>query len=246
MPKHWIPENPTFQNYWAIITQTKLPGYFASSATITFVTGLKNSMIVTLSCVAISLPVVLVGAFAFSRIRFPMKKFLYGGIFILYALPYVGLLPAFHDIIGGLGLLDTTLGLILFNLSWSIPFCIWILTAYFLTIPDDLLKAARVDGCSWFGAFHKVALPVAIPGIISVVIIQFIAVWNEFIGALVLTRTLASKTFTVVLVEFIGQMGVDYSGLAAAAIIAIIPAFIFALAFQKYIVKGLTMGAVKE
>jgi multiple sugar transport system permease protein len=119
------------------------------------------------------------------------------------------------------------------------------MSSYFSTIPTELIKAARIDGCSWINVLFKVILPNSIPGIVAVLIIEFIEVWNEFIGALVLTETMASKTLPVVLAEFTSLTGVDYGGLAAGAIITSIPAFVFALIFQKYIVRGLTAGAVK-
>lgn len=245
MPKHWIPSNPTFQNYYAIFTGTPVPGFFTSTAPAVFAGGLKNSLIITLSCVTIALPLVVFAGFAFSRLRFPFKKYFFLGIFAVLLLPHLALLPALYDMFGSFGLIDTPLALILFDLSWSVPLGVWLMASYFSTIPNELIKAGRVDGCSWRGVLFKVVLPPAVPGIIAVTIIEFIVVWNEFIGALVFTETMASKTFPVVLAEFIGIAGVDYGGMAAAAIIAAIPAFIFALAFQKYIVKGLTMGAVK-
>ena len=245
MPKHWIPSNPTFQNYYALLTGTPIPGFFASTAPAAFGAGLKNSIIVTLSCVTIALPLVVFAGFAFSRLRFPFKKYFFLGIFAVVVLPHLALLPALYDMFGSLGLIDTPLALILFDLSWSVPLGVWLMASYFSTIPDDLIKAGRVDGCSWRGVLFKVVLPPAVPGIIAVAIIGFIVVWNDFIGALVFCETIASKTLPLVLAEFVGLTGVDYGGMAAGAIIATIPAFIFALVFQKYIVKGLTVGAVK-
>lgn len=248
MPKHWIPSDPTLQNYNAIFTGSPLPGAFIYStrAPVRFHAGLMNSLIVTLSTIAIALPIVVLAGFAFSRLRFPFKKYFFVGVFAVIVLPHLALLPALYDMFTNFGLLDTKLALIIFNLSWSVPLGIWLMTSYFSTIPDDLIKAGRVDGCSWRNVLFKVVLRPAVPGIIAVTIIEFVVVWNEFIGALVFTETMASKTFPVVLAEFIGLAHIDYGGMAAAAIIAIFPAIIFALAFQKYIVKGLTMGAVKE
>ena len=245
MPKHWIPSKPTFENYYALFTGKPLPGFFASTAPSEFGAALRNSLIVTLSCLVIGLPIEILAGFAFSTLRFPFKKYFFHGIFAIVLLPHIAILPALYDMFTGFGLIDTYLALVLFDLSWSTPLGIWLMASYFSTIPREIIKAARVDGCTWKDVLIKVVLPISTPIIIAVAIIQFTVVWNDFIGPLVFCETIACKTLPVVLAEFVGLTGIDYGGMAAGAIIATLPALIFALVFQKYIIRGLTIGATK-
>jgi multiple sugar transport system permease protein len=141
-------------------------------------------------------------------------------------------------------LIDKTIGLILVHISIALPLIIWLMRGYFATIPYDLEDAARIDGCSRLGALVRIILPLTGPGLVSVMIFAFIASWNEYLYAYVLTRSEA-RTVPVIIGEFSTKLGLDYLQIAAAGVLASLPPVILALIFQKFIIKGLTGGAVK-
>jgi multiple sugar transport system permease protein len=126
-----------------------------------------------------------------------------------------------------------------------LPLVIWLMRGYFESVPKDLEDVARIDGCSRFGTIFRIVLPLSTPGLAASGIFAFIIAWNEFFTALILTSTLRSKTISVLISEYSSKVGVDYVAMATAGVIASLPPVILALIFQKYIVQGLTAGAVK-
>jgi multiple sugar transport system permease protein len=122
---------------------------------------------------------------------------------------------------------------------------LWILSNYFLTIPAELEEAARVDGCSRMGALFRVMLPVARPGLFATIMFAFLLAWDEFLYALIFTSTNNAKTIPVAIADFSGRYSTDFGLVAAGGLIASIPPVLLAIAFQKYVVGGLSSGAVK-
>jgi multiple sugar transport system permease protein len=143
------------------------------------------------------------------------------------------------------GLLDTTAGLVIPHTTFALPLSLWILTGFFREIPDELYRAARVDGCSPFRAFRKVMLPLAMPGLATTAILVFISSWNEFLYALTFTSSPERRTVPVAISLFAGEHAEPWGEIAAASVIATLPLVAFTLAFQRRIVAGLTGGAVK-
>jgi multiple sugar transport system permease protein len=160
-------------------------------------------------------------------------------------LPPIALLLPLYQIMNTLGLSDTPLALIIIYSSFVTPYVVWLMRGYLDTVPRELDDAARVDGCSRLGALWRVILPVSRPGLLSTALLAFLLAWDEFLYALVITQTNASKTLPVALNDFIGRYGVDFGRLAAGGVIAAIPPVIIAFVFQRYIVAGLTAGSVK-
>jgi multiple sugar transport system permease protein len=159
--------------------------------------------------------------------------------------PPIATVSPLYLIIRALGLRDTWWALILTYTSFSLPLSIWILTNFFRQIPDEIYRAARVDGCSPYQAFVKVMLPLAAPGIITAAILVFIFAWNEFLFALTFTVTPASRTIPVAIALFPGLHEVPWGDIAAASVVVTIPLILFVFVFQRRIVEGLTAGAVK-
>jgi multiple sugar transport system permease protein len=141
-------------------------------------------------------------------------------------------------------LLDTHMGLVLVYLSFILPLVVWLMRSYFSSIPSELEDAARIDGCSRMGALFRVILPLAGPGLVSVAVFAFIAAWNEYLYAFILT-TVDAKTLPVLIGEFSTKLGLEYLRIAAAGVLASLPPVILALVFQRFIMRGLTAGAVK-
>jgi multiple sugar transport system permease protein len=142
-------------------------------------------------------------------------------------------------------LLDSKIGLIVVYCSYVTPFVLWILSNYFLSIPAELEEAARVDGCSRMGALFRVMLPVARPGLFATIMFAFLLAWDEFLYALIFTSTNNAKTIPVAIADFSGRYSTDFGLVAAGGLIASVPPVLLAIAFQRYVVGGLSSGAVK-
>ena len=204
-----------------------------------------NSLTIATAVTGVALVVGAPAAYAFARLRFPGRSRLVLAFMATYMLPPIALVIPLYQIMSGLDLRDTTTALIIIYSSFVTPFVIWIMRGYIEGISPELDDAARVDGCSRLGALIRVILPVSVPGLVSTGLLAFLLAWDEFLYALVMTQTNASKTVPVALNDFIGRHGVDFGLLAAGGVIAAIPPVVIAFVFQRYLVAGLTAGGVK-
>jgi multiple sugar transport system permease protein len=205
--------------------------------------SLRNSLIVATCTTVAALLLGSLGAYAFARLKVPGKEPLFLAILSTQMLPGIVLLIPLYIIMRTLGLLYTYQGLILASLCFTLPYVIWLLRAFFISIPPDIEDAARVDGCSRLGAVFRVVIPLSAPGFVSTGILAFIAGWNEFLTASVMTNN-ATKTFTVRMAMYIGEETTSYEHMFAAAVIGTIPVLLLVIAFQRYIVRGMTEGGV--
>lgn len=257
-PPHWIPHEPTLENFAAIFqspektvtyetrrsADTSSGGFIPSSAR-NLLPAMWNSIVVSLSVVALNLLVAIPAAYAMARLHFRGRDASIYSILTTRVIPDIALVVPFFLFIRNLGLLDTRLSLIITYLAITVPFSVFILTSYFESIPDELDKAARVDGCSRFQTLTKVYLPLAMPSVVAVVLFTFLASWNEFLLALMFTQTPASQTLPIIVASFTSDFTISFSFINAAGVLAIIPPVILAVVFERYIVSGLTAGAVK-
>ena len=223
---------PTFKYYSKILAE----GLFLKSC--------LNSLLIASSSTIITILFGSLAAYAFSRFIFTGKNSLFIGILSIRMIPYISIIIPLFILIKDLGMINTYQGLILPYSALGLPFAVWIMTAYFEGIPREIDDSALVDGCSRFGAFLKVMLPLAKPGLITVSIINFMACWNDLLLAIVITGE-ETRTLPALVAGARGLLGIEWQRLSALAILAIIPAIIFALLLQKYIQRGLVMGAVK-
>lgn len=203
-----------------------------------------NSALVATGSVVVSLLFGIPAAYALARFRFTGKDDLTFWILTTRMAPPFGFIVAFFLIFRTLGLLNTYLALILVYLTFNLSFVIWMLKGFIQEIPVQIEEAARVDGCSRSGTLVRIVVPLAAPAIISTAILSFILSWNEFFFALVLTGR-DTRTVPVALSTFIGSMGIEWGNMAALSVLAILPIIALAMAVQKYLVRGLTMGAMK-
>jgi multiple sugar transport system permease protein len=241
VPPHWIPQAPTLQNYLDILAPTEE----ASRASTNFRFALGNSVFVAAIVTVISLVFGSLAAYAFARLRFPYRQ---TGLYVYLSvrmLPAISLVIPLYIILRDAALLNTTTALVLLYLSFVLPFVIYIMVSFFQSIPYELEDAARVDGCSRFGVLWRIILPISAPGLVAAGIFAFLLSWDEFFYALLFTSTPAAKTVPVALAEFTGRNATDYPAQSAAAILALIPPVVLVLLFQRFIVSGLTSGAVK-
>lgn len=205
---------------------------------------LKNSLIAgclsTLSAVLIAAP----AAYALCHLRLKGK---YAFLFALLAgrmLPPVALIVPIYLMAAGLGQLDRHQVLVVVYTVFNLPFAIWLLRSFFSEVPQEVREAAMLDGCSEFGIFRRVILPISASGIAATAVFTFIACWNEFLLALALT-THKAMTAPVITASFRTQMGILWGEVGAAALLISAPPILFAMIMQRYFVRGMTMGALK-
>jgi multiple sugar transport system permease protein len=231
----FIPSKWTLENYKSVFT------------TSIFKSALVNSIGIALIATVIALALAAMAAYAVARLDFPGKSAILAGALAISMFPAISVVGGLFDVWRQVRLYDTWPGLILPYLSFSLPLSIYILSAFFREIPWDLEKAAQMDGATGMQAFRRVILPLAMPGVFTAGILTFIAAWNDFLFANVLTSTDAARTAPVALSFFRGaSQFTDPSGaIAAGAVVVTVPILIMVLIFQRRIVSGLTAGAVK-
>lgn len=239
VPLHWVPDHLYLDRYSQMFSGG------AEGVGQTFRAALVNSAVVAVGTVTISVAVGILGAYAFARLRFRFRRATLIVFLATYMLPQVALLIPLYLILNSLGLLDTIAGLILVDCALVIPFVLWILSNYFLTIPVELEEAARIDGTTRLGALFRVVLPAAKPGIFAAIMFSFLLAWDEFMYALIFTSSDAAKTLPVAISEFAGRYTTDFGLVAAGGILAALPPIIVAIVFQRYVVSGMAAGAVK-
>jgi len=246
VPIHWIPGNPTLKNYIDILT----PGTATSEVAKTFKITLKNSFVVATSVTVISLLVGSLAAYALSRLRLPLRSALLLGIMGTRMIPEFSLVIPLFILAAQVRLFDkpllnTPYVLILTYLTFTLPFAIWLMAAFFDTIPIELEDAALIDGASRLRTLFSIILPISAPGLVSTALFVFLSAWDEFFFALIFTSTVAAKTVPVAIAEFTGRYVSDVGAMMTGGVLAAIPPVLLSLFFARYIVSGLTAGAVK-
>jgi trehalose/maltose transport system permease protein len=233
-----IPSDATLKNYDAL---------FKDGLDGPFLKPLINSIGIALIATLIAIVLASFAAYAIARLDFPGKTLVLGGALAIAMFPAISTIGPLFDMWRALGLYDTWAGLIIPYLSFSLPLAIYTLVAFFREIPWELEQAAQVDGATPFQAFRKVIVPLAAPGMFTAAILVFIFAWNDFLFAISLTSSDASRTVPAALAFFTGdsQFTQPFANIAAAAVIVTIPIILFVLIFQRRIVAGLTSGAVK-
>ena len=233
-----IPADWTFDNYKSL---------FDGGLDSPLLKPLINSIVIALIATTIAIVLASFTAYAIARLDFPGNLLILGGALAVAMFPPISTVGPLFDMWRNFGLYDTYLGLIIPYLTFSLPLAIYILVAFFREIPWDLEQAAQVDGATPLQAFRKVIVPLAAPGMFTAAILVFIFCWNDFVFAISLTSSDASRTVPAALAFFTGdsQFTDPAGNIAAAAVVVTIPIIIFVLLFQRRIVAGLTAGAVK-
>ncbi|HEY8502220.1 MAG TPA: carbohydrate ABC transporter permease [Solirubrobacterales bacterium] len=237
--QRFIPASVSFDNYKSLFE-----GGIDNSP---FIKPLINSIAIALITTVISIVLASFCAYAIARLEFPGKRVILAGALAIAMFPPISTVGPLFDMWRALGLYDTYLGLIIPYLTFSLPLAIYVLVAFFREIPWDLEQAAQVDGATPFQAFTKVIVPLAAPGVFTAAILVFIFCWNDFLFAISLTSSDASRTVPAALAFFTGESSftAPTGSIAAAAVVVTVPIIVFVLIFQRRIVAGLTAGAVK-
>ena len=233
---------PTLDNYVALISG-KLESQ-AGTLEIKFMNNLMNSVILSVSSVLLSLILGVPAAYAFARFRFRLgENIAFTLLSFRFAPPLLVLLPLLFYF-QTIGLDNTYIGLIWVYQLITLPLILWIVRGYFEDISEDIEHAYRVDGNGWFRTFIKVAVPLARPGIAAATLLAFIFACNNFIFALILASA-DKQPVTVGALAFVTASGTQYGQIAAALVLSVIPTLLLALYAQRYLVEGLSLGAVK-
>ncbi len=232
-PPKFLPDSPTFDNYLFVLTDPKL------------VTSLINSLVVSIGSTGLSVVVSALGGYAFARFEFKGKNLLISTILGLFMIPVVINIIPLYIMLANIGLLNSLLALVLTFQILIIPLNIFLLKNYFETIPKELEEAALIDGCSKMRAFWHVIVPISMPGFLIAAILSFRFSWNEFVLPIVLSNRPDVMVFQVALYQFISLYRIDWGYLTAGINIALIPVVVLMLFFQKRMIRGLTLGAVR-
>jgi multiple sugar transport system permease protein len=257
-PPHWIPHEPTLENFAAIFQAREKKvtyetrrqgdpatgGYIPSTAR-NLIPSMWNSLVVAVSVVVLNLLVAVPAAYAMAKIRFIGRSTSIYFMLTTRVIPDIALVVPFFLFIRTFGLLDTLGSLVITYLAITVPFSIFILVSYFESLPDELDKAARVDGCSRLQTLARVYVPLAAPALVAVVLFTFLTSWNEFLLALMFTQTGKSQTMPIVVASFASDFTISFAFINAAGVLAVVPPVLMAVLFERYIVSGLTAGAVK-
>lgn len=231
IPPVWRFE-PVWENYVRVLES---PG---------FREAIGNSVLVTLLGVALSLLLAIPAAYALNRQRVRGRRVLAVWLLLAYMLPEFLFIIPMYVLYQAIGLYDTTTGLALAYQVHVLPFAVWLLRSFFAEVPDELEEAARIDGCGSLAVLWRVYLPLTLPGIAATAVLNAIWIWNELAIALGLTFRHA-QTVTVAVTSYRGYASIEWGPMTAASILAILPMLALAFLAQRWIVKGLTLGAVK-
>lgn len=228
-----IPEDATFAAYKELFTGRP------------FLLWMRNSILVSFVVTTTGVALAAMAGYAFSRFSFKGRNFGLLSLLVTQMFPATMLLLPMYIMLVKLGLINTFLGVIIIYSSTALPFCIWTMKGYYDTISPSLEEAARIDGCTQFGAFYRVVLPLAAPALVIVALFSFMTAWAEYIVAAQVLQDTHMWTLPVGLQSFQANMSTEWGLYAAASIIVSIPVVILFLALSKFLVSGLTLGSVK-
>lgn len=235
-PTTYIPQNPTLQNYGAVLQNPK------------FLRGLLNSAIVSISVVLLALVFGAFAAYTLGRLRFTGKRFILYIILAMTLFPQISILSGLFAVVKELNMYGNLTSMIFSYMIFTLPFTAWVLTSFFRTLPGELEQAALVDGATPIQTFYMILLPLTAPALVTTGLLAFISAWNEYLFALTFTLTTPEvQTVTVAISNFTGIIARQepFGEILAASVVVTVPLIILVLIFQRRIVEGLTAGAVK-
>ncbi len=232
-PPKWIPSSFYTGSFIAVFTKRH------------FLTYLWNSTVIVCSTTLFSVFLSSFAAYALARLKFKGKRLILSLVLSVSMFPGIAIVSPLFIFLKGINLLNSHLGLILVYTTFTIPLALWNLNAFFRQIPFEMEESAKMDGASPLQTFSRVILPLAVPGMFTTAILTFIAAWNEFLYALVFNTRDAMRTVPVGIAMFPGEYDLPWGDISAASVIVTVPLIIMVLIFQRRIISGLTVGAVK-
>ncbi|MFC3075908.1 carbohydrate ABC transporter permease [Shinella pollutisoli] len=227
------PSRTTFEHFEFVVAHSAFPTFF------------KNSLIVSGSTAVVVTILAALSGYALSRFSFRAKYWIVALMLLTQMFPLVMLVAPIFKMLSPLGLTNSLTGLVIVYSAFNVPFATFLMQSFFDGIPKDLEEAAMIDGATQFVAFRQIILPLTLPGIAATLGFVFTAAWSELLFALMLISGNDAATFPVGLLSFVSKFSVDFGQMMAAGVLALIPACLFFLMIQRYLVQGLTAGAVK-
>lgn len=227
------PSRMTFDHFSHVLNNSSFPLFFCNSLIVSGSTAIIVTLLASLS------------GYALSRFNFRAKYWIVALMLLTQMFPLVMLVAPIFKMLSPLGLTNSLTGLIIVYVAFNVPFATFLMQSFFDGIPKDLEEAAMIDGATRFMAFRQIILPLTLPGIAATLGFVFTAAWSELLFALMLISGNDSATFPVGLLSFVSKFSVDFGQMMAAGVLALIPACVFFFLIQRYLVQGLTAGAVK-
>ena len=227
------PSRMTFDHFSHVLNNSSFPLFFRNSLIVSGATAIIVTLLASLS------------GYALSRFNFRAKYWIVALMLLTQMFPLVMLIAPIYKIMAPLGITNSLIGLIIVYSAFNVPFATFLMQSFFDGIPKDLEEAAKIDGATQFMAFRQIILPLTLPGIAATLGFVFTAAWSELLFALMLISGNDSATFPVGLLSFVSKFSVDFGQMMAAGVLALIPACLFFFLIQRYLVQGLTAGAVK-
>lgn len=234
IPPTVLPEEPTVEAYVQLLLYADFIVYF------------RNSFIVALGAALLSTALGALAAYGASRFRFVGRGALLTFVLASQMLPGILLVGPYFEVLSRVGLYNTYIGVILAFTTLTLPFSVWMLKGYTDTVPAELDQAARVDGCTPFAAYRRVVLPLIAPGLVATIVFAFLLSWGDLLWVLVLTSGEDMATFTLGLTRLVTQFRTYWPQLMAGSVVAVVPCVILYSWLQRYLVTGLSAGAVKQ
>jgi ABC-type glycerol-3-phosphate transport system permease component len=227
------PRDPTLESYRILFFETDYMLFFA------------NSMKTAMSTTAVTVVVASLAAYAIARLDFPGRALIARGMVYTYLVPQSLLFIPLFTILVAVGLDNSLTGLSIAYMGFTIPFCTWLLMGYFMSIPVELEEAALVDGCSRLGVLVRIILPISLPALAVIAFFSFTLAWNEYLYAVVFNSNPSVRTIPTGLNDFITEDVFFWGPIMGSTVLTVIPPLIVYFIFQRWLVTGLTMGAVK-
>lgn len=229
----FLPKDLTFANYISLLKEYNFFTYF------------KNSVIVSVSTTLVALLFATFMAYGISRFKFRGKNVISSSLILTQMFPLPLIIITIYITFVKLGLFDTRLGLVIAYCTFALPFCTMMLRSYFDGLPVELEEAAAIDGCGPFSTIFRIVIPLAAPSIVAMGLFAFILSWQELMMSMTLVHSTALRTMPVAITMMVGVRNIMWGPLMAASVIVSIPVVILFVYFQKYLISGMTMGAVK-
>jgi multiple sugar transport system permease protein len=234
IPVVWLPVRPTLKAYAVMWIRKNYAVYFLNSTIVSLITALLSSLLGALA------------GYGFSRFALRGRGVLMGFVLTTQMLPGVLVVGPYFKILSAVGLYDTRTGLIIAFLTICLPFATWMLKGFIDGIPRELDDAARVDGCSWLGIFARIVMPLVLPGLVATILFAFLLAWGDLLWVSTLTHSESMVTVTLAIARTVQEFYVNWPELMAGALIGGVPSILLYLLMQRWLVQGLTAGAIKQ
>jgi ABC-type glycerol-3-phosphate transport system permease component len=233
LPVRYLPREFSLASYEHLLTRTRFPRWFL------------NTVVVALLTTFLSVVIAVLAGYSFSRFRFPGRRTLLLVVLTTNMMPRILLVVPYYILLMNLRMLNTFQGLIISYVAFALPFTTWMLAGYFQSIPRELEESAMVDGCTRLAALFRVVIPLAIPGVLATAVFAFLLGWSEFLMARSVTSDETVRLLTVGMAAFKDEVNTDYAMQMAGSVLSVLPVLLLFMFLQKYLVQGLTAGAVK-